>query len=143
MMTRVRRAWVIVVGLLAACGGGSERPHYAHVEIFEHGRVVLIPAGTGITGGTRDGAYVTGGRRGSLYTEEPTGLVALERDGLTLKDLYAAWGRNLGRPTVHVNGRLWKGRADEVPLRGHDQIVVAEGYAPIVPHAEYRFPPGY
>lgn len=139
----MRRAPVIALVLLLAGCGGQDKPHYAHVEVFEDGRVVLIPAGTGITGGTRDGAYVRGGRRGPLYTEEPTGLVAVTRDGLTLGDLYAAWGRRLGRPTVHVNGRLWRGSPHAVPLRRHDQIVVAEGHASIVPHAEYRFPAGY
>ena len=145
MMTRVRRAWAIVVLLLAGCGSGNAKPDYVHVEVFEHGRVVLIPAGTGIEGGQRDGAYVTGGRRGGegLYTDEPTGLVAVTRGDVTLGDLYAVWGRPLPRATVHVNGRLWRGTPGRVPLRHHDQIVVQEGYAPIVPHAEYEFPPGH
>ncbi len=138
-MTRVRWALVIVVGLLAGCGSST---HYVHVEVFDHGRVVLIPAGLGMDG-SRDGAYVTGRRTGALFTEEPTGLVGVRRSGETLGDLYAAWGRRLGHPTVHVDGRPWRGRASQVPLRPHAQIVVQEGYAPIVPHRAYRFPPGY
>lgn len=142
MMTGVRRWWVIVVGLLAGCGNGGTPVHYAHVEVFAHGRVVLIPAGLGMHG-TRDGAYVHGRRRGALFTEEPTGLVGVRRAGLTLGDLYAAWGRPLRNPTVHVDGRVWRGTPASVPLRPHAQIVVQEGYAPIWPHAQYRFPPGH
>jgi hypothetical protein len=141
MMTDVRRALAIVVGLLAGCGGAPP-VHYVHVEVFAHGRVVLIPAGLGIDG-RRDGAYVRGHRRGVLFTEEPTGLVGVRRPGLTLADLYAAWGRRLGRPMVEVDGRPWRGTAADVPLRPHAQIVVQEGYAPIVPHPTYRFPPGH
>lgn len=138
-MTRVRWALLIVVGLLAGCGSST---HYAHVEVFDHGRVVLIPAGLGVDG-TRDGAYVSGRRHGPLFTHEPTGLVGVRRDGATLGDLYAVWGRRLGDVTVHVDGRRWRGTPAAVPLGPHDQIVVQEGYAPIVPHARYRFPPGH
>ena len=140
-MTDVRWTMVIVVGLLAGCGGGRDSVHYAHVEVFDHGRVVLIPAGLGVDG-VRDGAYVSGRHHGPLFTEEPTGLVGVRRPGVTLGDLYAVWGRRLGHPLVHVNGRVWRGGARRVPLGRHDQIVVQEGYAPIVPHPTYRFPPG-
>lgn len=141
-MTCVRWAWVIVVGLLAGCGTAKTPVHYAHVEVFAHGRVVLIPAGLGIHGRAR-GAYVSGRRHGPLFTEEPTGLVGVRRSGVTLGDLYAVWGRRLRQPVVHVNGKLWRSGAHRVPLGRHDQIVVQEGYAPVRPHSDYRFPPGH
>ncbi len=141
-MTDVRIALVIVAGLLVAFAGTRHGTHYAHVEVFDHGHVVLIPAGLGVRG-RRDGAYVKGRRHGPLFTEEPTGLVGVRRGDPTLGDLYALWGRRMGRPVVHVNGTLWRGAAERVPLGRHDQIVVQEGYAPIAPHRDYRFPPGY
>jgi hypothetical protein len=116
--------------------------HWVHIELFQRGRGVLVPAGIGIRAGTRDGAYVTGGRcRLPLYTEEPTGLVGVARGGLTLGDLYTIWGRRLGEATVHVDGRRWTAAPESVPLRHHAQIVVQVGAPRVIPHANYRFPP--
>jgi hypothetical protein len=118
---------------------------WAHIELFADGRGVLVPAGIGIAPPRRrDGAYVTGGRcRFPLYTDEPTGLVGLARDGLTLGDLFAVWGRPLARDSVvHVDGARWNGAPAAVPLRAHAQIVVQDGGPLAEPHAYYRFPPG-
>jgi hypothetical protein len=124
-----------------ACARHEAR-HWVHVELFERGRGVLVPAGIGIRDGVRDGAYVTGGRcRLPLFTEEPTGLVGVARDGLTLGDLYTVWGRRIGAATVHVDGHRWTGSPGAVPLRRHAQIVVQTGNPTIVPHGQYRFPP--
>jgi hypothetical protein len=124
--------------------GRHEARHWVHVELFERGRGVLVPAGIGIRDGVSDGAYVTGGRcRLPLFTEEPTGLVGVARDGLTLGDLYAIWGRRMGAVTVHVDGRRWTASPGSVPLRSHAQIVVQSGTPTVVPHGRYRFPPGH
>ena len=143
-MTRVRRAGSICVLLLAGCGAGPPPAHYVHVEVFERGRVVLIPAGLGIAPPrTRDGAYVTGPNRGPISTTEPTGLVRV-RGRRTLGDLYATWGRRLGGAVVHVGGRRWRGPAATVPLRRHAQIVVQHemGGQPVIVHPAYQFPLG-
>jgi hypothetical protein len=126
---------------------------WIHVELFDHGRVVLLPSGIGIAPPRRvDGAYVRGGRcRYPLWTDEPTGLVAVARHGLDLGDLFRVWGRPLtrdrlagyrGRVTVQVAGRRVATHPADVPLRPHAQIVLQVG-RPLAPaHARYAFPPG-
>lgn len=127
---------------------------WVHVELFAHGKVVIVPAGIGVAPPrTEDGAYVRGGRcRYPLFTEEPTGLVGMTRAGLTLGDLFRIWDRPLtrgglagfaGDVRVHVNGGRWSGPPGDVPLRPYDQIVVEAGFPRIEPHATYRFPKGY
>jgi hypothetical protein len=125
------------------CGAHRART-WIHLELFRAGKVVVVPAGIGIAPPRhRAGAYVTGGRcRLPLYTEEPTGLIGVARDGLTLGDLFAIWGRPLTADAVHVDGHRWDGPAAAVPLHDHAQIVVQTGPQRVTPHAEYRFPPG-
>jgi hypothetical protein len=117
---------------------------WAHLELFAHGKGVLVPAGIGIVGPRRDGAYARGGRcRFPVFTDEPTGLVGLGRDDLTLGDLFAVWGRRLAPDSVvHVDGARWHGAPQAVPLRAHAQVVVQDGTPLVEPHAHYRFPPG-
>jgi hypothetical protein len=93
---------------------------------------------------------VRGGRcRYPLSTTEPTGLIALQRPGLTLRDLFAVWGRDLsargaagfrGPVTVHVDGRRRHGDPGRVALTRHAQVVVQVGGPLVKPHAEYTFP---
>jgi hypothetical protein len=171
MKSATRRISLIMAILLTACGtpevvpfgnGPRYRPApgahagpglecarhraraWAHIELFADGEGVLVPAGIGVADPRRDGAYVTGGRcRFPLYTEEPTGLVGLARDDLTLGDLFRVWGRPLARDSViHVDGERWTGAPAAVPLRHHAQIVVQDGGPLVEPHAQYRFPPG-
>jgi hypothetical protein len=128
------------------CAARGRPATWVHVELFEDRRVVLLPSGIGIAPPRRtDGAYVRGGRcRYPLWTEEPTGLVAVDRAGLRLGDLFALWGRPLARDVdVHVNGALVSGPASAVALTPHAQIVVTTGLPVAHPHASYRFPPGH
>jgi hypothetical protein len=127
---------------------------WIHLELFAHGRVVIVPAGIGVAPPrTVDGAYVRGGRcRYPLFTTEPTGLVAVADHDLTLGDLFRVWDRPLsrdvvagfrGRVRVHVDGGRWKGDPADVPLAPHAQIVVQAGGPLVEPHAAYRFPEGH
>jgi hypothetical protein len=136
------------------CAGATRPRTWIHLELFAHGRVVIVPAGIGVAPPRRqDGAYVRGGRcRYPLFTEEPTGLVAVGRDGLTLGDLFRVWDRPLSRAglagfdghvRVHVDGGRWTGEPADVPLAHHAQIVVQAGGPHVEPHAAYRFPEGY
>ncbi len=132
----------------------AARPRgWAHVELFARDRVLLVPAGVGIAPPRRrDGAYVRGGRcRYPVWTDEPTGLVALTREDLTVGDLFAVWGRPLtrtriaafrGRVTAHVDGRRWRGHPAAIPLRHHAQVVLQAGGPLVPPHARYTFPEG-
>lgn len=125
---------------------------WVHLELFAHGKVMIVPAGIGVAEPfVRDGAYVRGGRcRYPLTTTEPTGLIGVAQPGLTLGDLFAVWDRPLTRDrlvgvrapvTVHVDGRPWPGAPADVPLRHHAQIVVQAGGPLVDPHASYTFPP--
>ena len=89
---------VPVAGLRCA---SAERPRFgAHVELFAHRQVVIVPAGIGIAPPLRrQGAYVLGGRCSyPLRTREPTGVVEVERGAsLTLGQLFEVWGQPLSR----------------------------------------------
>jgi hypothetical protein len=112
----------------------------AHVELFRDGDIVVVPAGIGIRGGRRDGAYVRGRCRASLWTEEPTGLVLMTRP-TKLGALFATWRRPLPRARAWLDGRPWRGALARLPLRDGAQVVVQEG-SPLAPvHAAYTFPP--
>ena len=112
----------------------------AHVELFLRGDIVVVPAGIGIRGGRRDGAYVRGRCRATLWTEEPTGLVLMTRQS-TLGELFATWRRPLPRARAWLNGRRWRGRLGRLPLHDGAQVVVQEGL-PLAPvHGAYTFPP--
>lgn len=130
---------------------GDRAAAWVHLELFAHGKVVVVPAGIGVAPPfERDGAYVRGGRcRLPLSTDEPTGVVALTRPGMVLGDLFAVWGRPLAADrlagfrapvTVHLDGRRWIADPRSVPLRPYSQIVVQAGTPLVDPHASYRFP---
>ena len=110
----------------------------AHVEIFAQGKTLLLPPGIGVSGGRRDGAEVVGGR--CFYpvrTVDPSGVIEVRTDRVyTLGDLFRVWGQPLGRDRLvgfggavlaHVNGAVWQGDPDQIPLRRHDLIVVQVG----------------
>jgi hypothetical protein len=112
----------------------------AHLELFLRGDIVVVPAGIGIRGGHRDGAYVRGRCRARLWTEEPTGLVLMARPS-TLGELFATWRRPLPRAQAWLDGRRWRGPLARLPLHDGTQVVVQEG-RPLAPvHAAYTFPP--
>jgi hypothetical protein len=128
-----------------------------HVEVFGANRVVLIPAGVGVTGPVSfsAGRIARAGCYGDLVTLDPTGLVLI-RPGvrLTLADLFRSWGQPLtahriasfttgsGEAVrVFVDGRARPGPPASVPLGRHAEIVLEVGpYVP--PHHTYTFPPG-
>ncbi len=129
-------------------------PRFAvHVELYARRLVLPLPAGIGIAPPQRrHGAYVLSGRcYYPVVTFEPTGVVLVDRRRrLTLGALFAIWGRPLsgrrlasfnGRVHAFVDGSLWRGRADSIPLRRHAEIVLLLG-AVLPPHRTYAFPPG-
>jgi hypothetical protein len=138
------------------CGRAAPTLFGVHVELFAHGRAMVVPAGIGVAPPlVRDGAYVRAGRcEYALRTHEPTGVVEVAtRRPVTLGDLLALWGQPI-TPTrlagfaagggagvaAFVDGRrVADPRA--VALRRHAQIVLMIGRRVPV-HARYRFPPG-
>ena len=122
------------------CSDAPRARARAHVELFLRGDIVVVPAGIGIRGGRREGAYVHGSCRAALWTEEPTGLVLMAHRA-TLGQLFATWRRPLPHARGWLNGRPWRGPLGRLPLRDGAQVVVQEGL-PLAPvHAAYTFPP--
>ncbi len=139
-----------VAGL--SCGPAQAERFGVHVELFAAGRVVVVPAGIGIAGGRRDGAFVRGGRcRHALSTTDPTGVIEIVRGTrATLGDLFAVWGEPLsprriasfrGRVRAYVDGQRATGDPGAIRLRRHAQVVLAIG--PDVPiHSSFAFRAG-
>jgi hypothetical protein len=135
------------------CGAPGGRRFGVHVELFAHGRAVIVPAGIGIAPPRRrDGAYIHGGRcYYPLVTREPTGVIEVAVGArATIGTLFALWGQPLSRSRLarfrgevraHVAGRLWRGDPRAIPLTRHAQVVLQVGPA-IPPHPRYLFPPG-
>ena len=127
------------IGSLRCRPGGLAGPIVAHLEIFARRETLVIPAGIG---------FVRGRCRYPLRTLRPTGLIVAQRRGLTLGELFAVWGQQLGRrrlagfagPVVaFVAGRRVRGDVRSIPIRHHSQIVLeVSGY--VRPHAHYVFP---
>ncbi len=124
-----------------------------HVELFVHGRALLLPAGIGVAApSARSGAVVEPrGCRYPLSTLDPTGVIDITAGRVyTLGDVFRIWQQPLGRHRllgfrshravrVFVNGRRWHGPPAAVRLQAHDEIVVELG--PLVPpHRSYLFP---
>ena len=130
-----------------------ERPRFgAHLELFAHRQVVIVPAGIGIAPPLRrQGAYVLGGRCSyPVRTREPTGVVEVERGAsVTLGQLFEVWGQPLSKSRLagfssrspilaFVDGRRRLGDPRTIPLRPHAEIVLElGGYVP--PHASFLF----
>ncbi|MGH2895721.1 MAG: hypothetical protein ACRDPM_20980 [Solirubrobacteraceae bacterium] len=135
------------------CRAGLGRRDGVHVELFAANRVALVAAGIGVRGPvTRSGGRITGAAcYGDLVTLEPTGVVlARPGAGMTLGDLFRAWGRPLsarrllsfrGPVRVFVDGRRRPGLPQTVPLTRHAEIVLEVG-PQVPPHPAYHFQPG-
>jgi hypothetical protein len=110
-----------------------------HLELFARLRVVVIPPNVGVQQRCR---Y-------PLRTLTPTGVIELDRPGLTVGDFFAVWRMPLshrrlltfrGSVTAFVGGERWKGDVRSIPLLDEAQIVLeVRGYIP--PHRFYLFQP--
>lgn len=129
----------MTAGMRCRSGG---RSFLVHVELFAHRKVVVVPAGIGVS--PRGCSY-------PLRTRTPTGVVEVEPSRpRTLGDLFRVWGRRLGPSrlltfrgavTVFVNGARTRRKPQDVVLTNHLQVVVEIG-GYVAPHAHYLFPKG-
>lgn len=113
-----------------------------HLELFVDRKVVIIPAGIGVS---------DKGCRYPVSTAGPDGIVRVT-PGLRLADVFRVWGMQLGRKQVtwftsqkplraYVAGKLVQGPVGDIPLRPHAQIVLElGGYVP--PHPFFLFAGG-
>jgi hypothetical protein len=123
-----------------------------HVELFIRRRVLIVPAGVGVSSPARSSfsRVRPGGCTYPLRTLDPTGVIEVVRGThATLGDFFAVWGQPLGRRRIagfrsradvliFVDGRRWRGDPRRIPLRRHANIVLElGGYVP--PHPRYLF----
>ena len=127
----------------------------SHLELFVHGRVVVLPAGIGVAAPSRvAGGVVTPlGCRYPVSTIDPTGVIyATAGSASTLADVFRIWHQPLSRHRllgfasrrplrVFVNGHRRLGDPRLIRLRRHDEIVVELGRR-VPPHRGYLFPGG-
>lgn len=114
-----------------------------HLELFANRKVVVVPAGIGVSGSC---VY-------PVRTTSPGGVVEVARGAtLHLADIFRVWGQPLAtrrlagfsssRPVrAYVDGRLVGGPAGAIPLTPHAEIVLELG-AYLVPHSFFLFPGG-
>ena len=135
------------------CQPGELTGDTAHLELFAERKVVLVPEGIGVAPPLQHGPQrLLGGRcRYPVATADRLGTVDFTRDGLTLGDVFAVWGRPLGSDVLlsfharqgshvraFVNGEEWSRDVRRVPLSHHAVIVVEiNGFVP--PHSTFLF----
>jgi hypothetical protein len=130
------------VGSLAC--GASSASFRLHLEVFVNRKVVVVPAGIGVS------------KPGCVYairTTAPGGVFYVARGaGLTLADLFHVWGQPLGANRLvsfssgqpvraYVAGKPVSGPIGAIPLTRHAEIVVELG-AYVAPHPFFLFPGG-
>jgi hypothetical protein len=142
------------LGPRLSCSVAGER-FGVHLELFARRRVVIVPAGIGVSAPSsrRLGSVVPGGCSYPARTLTPAGVIEIRRGArLRLADVFRLWNQPLGRHRLagfrsarpvlaFVNGRRWRGSLGAIPLTRHAQIVLEiDGYVP--PHARFLFPGG-
>jgi hypothetical protein len=111
---------------------GSAQHIHSHLQIFDRGRAVTVPASIGIPLG-----------QGCLYwvhTHSNDGLIHIEspvKRAFTLGDFFDIWGKDLTpsiagpvhgrRLTVTVNGKPYAGDPRRIVLADRQEIVIQNG----------------
>ena len=126
-----------------------------HLELFAHGRVVVVPAGIGLTAvrARRFGTIEPAGCSYPARTRTPTGIVEVLRGSrLRLGDLFRIWGQPLshtrfagfratGPLLAFVDGRRSRLDPRAIPLTRHSRDRPrARRLRPA--HTRFRFPGG-
>lgn len=129
---------------------------HEHLDLYLDGKHVAIPAGVGI-GSDAGGPFFS-----PLHTHDRTGVLHVESSAVrpyTLGEFFGVWGVRLtatcigsycaggGRSvSAFVNGVRFSGDPARIPLRRHEEIVLAFGTAAALPTripSSYSFPAGY
>jgi hypothetical protein len=129
-----------VAGLRCGPAGAAFR---IHLELFANRKVVVVPAGIGVSGSC---VY-------PVRTTSPGGVVEVARGAkLHVADIFRVWGQPLaprrlagfsstGPVRAYVGGRLVRGPIGAIPLTPHAEIVIELG-GYLVPHSFFLFPGG-
>jgi hypothetical protein len=141
------------LGLPTLAQQGTTLHIHQHLDLYLNGKHVAVPANVGI--GSQSGFYSplhTHDRTGILHVESPTNTL------YTLGQFFGVWGVRLnaqciggycagGGRTVQafLNGRHVTGDPARIPLRAHEEIVLAFGTRAQLPKripTSYSFPAG-
>jgi len=133
---------------------GAAEHFHAHLDVFEDGKRVAVPADIGFSftpGGQPNGIS-------ALHTHDDSGIIHIEApvagDTYTLGQLLTEWGvlDGTGQPgtahaettgwSVMVNGKQGAGGIRALALKAHDEIVLFRGTAPAPLPATFTFPAG-
>jgi hypothetical protein len=133
-------------GLDALSMEGTVLHHHEHLDLFVTGHRVTVPADVGID---ERAGFLT-----ELHTHDPSGIIHVEspvQRSFTLGQFFCEWGVKLnanclgryrGELAWWVNGRRMHGNPASLPLRQHQEIVIAAGRPPRAVPASYDFPAG-
>ena len=121
-------------------GQRAARARAMHVELFANQQVIVVPGGIGVSGGrtTLYGNIVDALWHAPAWSLEPGGVVHLEREGVTLGDVFADLGpAELGPDRLLTFTRARSGRGStatprsgdpaSIVLRDRDQVVLVHG----------------
>jgi hypothetical protein len=122
-------------GIPCQSSEGAVEHIHSHLQIFDRGRAVGVPALVGIP--------VSGNCLYWLHTHADNGIIHIESPVVrtfTLGQFFDIWGMALGPSkaaslsaphgqtlAVTVNGKAWKGDPRAIPLRDHEEIVIQLG----------------
>lgn len=114
---------------------GAVQHVHSHLQIFNRGRAVSVPADIGI--------MQVAGCLYWLHTHSDDGIIHIEAPvsrTFTLGQFFDIWGEELSRSTagdvhaphgrtlrVTVNGKLWTKDPRSIPLRDREEIVIQNG----------------
>ena len=147
------RARLAALGLPALPVEGELLHTHEHLDLYLNGRHVAVPANVGIGSNPRFYSPLhTHDRTGILHVESPTNTT------YTLGQFFGVWGVRLsstcigaycagGDRTLYafVDGKRVTGDPAQIPLRRHEEIVIAFGTRAQLPKrisSSYGFPAG-
>jgi hypothetical protein len=149
------RARLRALGLPALPVEGKKLHTHQHLDLYLNGTHVAVPANVGI--GPAGDLFFS-----PLHTHDPTGILHVEAPAkiqYTLGQFFDVWGVRLSATCIgndcagggravraFVGGRRVRGDPAAIPLRRHEEIVIAFGTRAQLPNripSSYSFPDGY
>jgi len=133
------------LGLPALSRSGTKLHIHQHLDVFAHGKRVVVPAGIGIAE-----QFIS-----PLHTHDASGVIHVESPtvrSFSLAEFFGLWGVRLtttclagecgaGKVHIFVDGKL-VGDPNLIILEPHQEIAVAFGPPPKPVPSSYRFPSG-
>jgi hypothetical protein len=143
-----------ILGIPALSTEGQSVHTHQHLDVYVHGKHVVVPAGIGFDAQLR---FLS-----PLHTHDPTGIIHVESPtvrAFTLGQFFGVWGVRFTKSCiggyctkgtnvlrVYVNGKPWLADPTTIRLWEHQELVVAYGTAKQLPKPlprAFHFPEGY